>query len=138
MFETAELGRKMSKAEYDAVLPDLRTRLLKAQAGLEAAGLPVVVLLNGVGGMASTMNRLSEWLDARYLVTEAWSPPSEEEAERPESWRFWRWLPSKGRIGLFLGNWYTRPILERAEGAHKAAQFERELHRIATFERMLA
>ena len=32
MFETAELGRKMTKADYEAALPDLRTRLLKAQA----------------------------------------------------------------------------------------------------------
>jgi len=138
MFETAELGRSMTKAEYEAALPELRTRLLKAQAALEAAGFPVVVLLNGVGGMAQTLNRLSEWLDARYLVTEAWSPPSEEEAERPEYWRFWRWLPAKGRMGLFLGNWYTRPIVDRAEGGKKSAEFEHELRRIATFERMLA
>jgi len=138
MFETAELGRKMTKADYEAALPDLRTRLLKAQAALEAAGIPVVVLLNGVGGMAETMNRLCEWMDARYLVTEAWSPPSEEEAAHPEYWRFWRWLPAKGRVGLFLGNWYTRPIVLRGEGRIKANAFEHELHRIATFERMLA
>jgi polyphosphate:AMP phosphotransferase len=138
MFETAELGRKMTKAEYEAALPELRTRLLKAQAALEAAGFPVVVLLNGVGGMAETMNRLCEWMDARYLVTEAWSPPSERDAQYPEYRRFWRWLPAKGRVGIFLGNWYTRPILERAEGRAKSNAFEHELHRIATFERTLA
>src|SRR5690242_5328629 len=120
MFETAELGRKMTKAEYEVAVPDLRTRLLKAQAALEAAGFPVVVLLNGVGGMSEVLNRLSEWMDARYLVTEAWAPASEEEAQYPEYWRFWRWLPAKGRVGLFLGNWYTRPIVERAEGRSKA------------------
>jgi len=40
-------------------------------------------------------------------------------------------------VGLFLGNWYTRPIVERAEGRAKANRFEHELHRISTFERML-
>ena len=138
MFETAELGRKLSKDEYDAALPELRTALLKAQAKLEGAGFSVIVLLNGVGGMAETANRLNEWLDARYLVTEAWAPPSEEEREHPEFWRYWRWLPASGRIGLFLGNWYTKPIVERAEGRVKAADFEHELHRILSFERTLA
>jgi polyphosphate:AMP phosphotransferase len=138
MFETAELGRTIDEEAYEAALPELRTRLLKAQAALEKAGLSVVVLLNGVGGMADTANRLSEWLDARYLTTEAWGPPSEEERERPEYWRFWRWLPPAGRIGLFLGNWYTRPIVERAEGKVGRAHFERDLARVTAFERTLS
>jgi AMP-polyphosphate phosphotransferase len=137
MFETAELGRSTSEADYEAALPDLRTRLLKAQSALEKAGFAVVVLLNGVGGMADTANRLSEWLDARYLTTEAWSPPSEDERERPEYWRYWRWLPPAGRVGLFIGNWYTRPIVERAEGEIGRAHFDRDLARIAAFERTL-
>ncbi|HTQ05627.1 MAG TPA: polyphosphate:AMP phosphotransferase [Polyangiaceae bacterium] len=138
MFETAELGRTLDKATYEALVPELRTRLLKAQTALEKAGFSVVVLLNGVGGMAETTNRLYEWLDARYLVTEAWSPPSEEERERPEFWRYSRWLPPAGRIGVFLGSWYTRPIVERAEGRAGRMRFGRELARIAAFERALA
>src|SRR5690349_1398227 len=138
MFETAELGRTLDKEAYEALLPDLRTRLLKAQTALEKTGFSVVVLLNGVGGMVETTNRLYEWLDARYLVTEAWSPPNEEERARPEFWRYWRWLPPAGRIGVFLGNWYTRPIVERAEGRTGRTRFGREIARIAAFERTLA
>jgi polyphosphate:AMP phosphotransferase len=138
VFETAEMGRKLGKAEYEALLPELRTRLLKAQAALEHAGFSVVVLLNGVGGMGETTNRLYEWLDARYLVTEAWTPPNEAERERPEFWRFWNWLPPAGRIGVFNGNWYTRPIVDRAEGRSGSKAFAAELARIAAFERTLA
>jgi polyphosphate:AMP phosphotransferase len=138
MFETAELGRTLDKEAYEAALPELRTRLLKAQSALEKAGFAVVVLINGVGGMQETANRLHEWLDARYLVAEAWAPPTEEERERPEFWRFWRWLPPAGRIGVFLGNWYTRPIVERAEGERGLDHFSHELARIAAFERTLA
>src|SRR6266545_4387342 len=138
MFESAELGRTVEKAAFDAAVPELRTRLLKAQAALEQAGFSVIVLLNGVGGMADTANRLSEWLDARYLTTQAWAPPTEDERERPELWRYWRWLPPAGRVGVFLGNWYTRPIVERAEGQSGRAAFTQDLARIAAFERTLA
>ena len=34
MFDAVELGQKLSKQEYEAALPELRTRLLKAQAQL--------------------------------------------------------------------------------------------------------
>lgn len=139
MFETAELGRSIDKAEYERALPELRTALLKAQVELEQADFSVVVLVNGLASTAGdTTNRLHEWLDTRYVVTEAWAPPTEDERERPEFWRYWGWLPRAGRIAIFLGSWYTRPLLERMEGRLSAAEFQRELTRIAAFERTLA
>jgi AMP-polyphosphate phosphotransferase len=138
MFETAELGQKISKGEYESALPELRTALLKAQAELEQQGFSVVVLINGVGGRGETVNVLNEWLDARYLLTEAWSPPNEEEREHPEFWRYWMWLPRAGRIGIYLGSWYTQPILDRVHDERKTAEFEHRLSRIAAFERTLA
>jgi polyphosphate:AMP phosphotransferase len=140
MFEAAELGQVISKQEFEAALPDLRTRLLKAQAALERAGFPVIVLLNGVdgAGKSETANTLHEWLDARYLVSEAYSPPTEEERAHPEFWRFWRWLPPSGRIAIFQGNWYTPPILSRIHRELGAARFGEELSRIREFEQTLA
>lgn len=72
MFEAVELGHEVDKAEYDAALPELRTRLLEAQAQLESAGFPVIVLVNGpdAAGKSETTNVLHEWLDARYLISE--------------------------------------------------------------------
>jgi polyphosphate:AMP phosphotransferase len=139
MFEAAELGQKVTKHEYEAELPELRTRLLKAQALLEAAGFPVIVLINGAdaAGKSETTNVLHEWLDARYLVTEGYSKPTEEEREHPEFWRFWRWLPPSGRIAIFQGNWYTRPILARVDGKLGPAKFRHHLDRIRCFEQTL-
>ena len=73
MLKSAELGRVLSKQDYDAALGDLRTALLKAQAELEQASFPVIVLINGAdgAGKGETLNTLSEWLDARFLHTEA-------------------------------------------------------------------
>ncbi len=139
MFDAVELGQKISKQDYEAALPDLRTRLLKAQALLETAGFPVIVLVNGAdgAGKSETTNVLHEWLDARYLVSEAYSEPNEEEREHPEFWRFWRWLPPSGRVGIFQGNWYTRPILARVDRELGAAKFRYQLERIRSFEQTL-
>jgi polyphosphate:AMP phosphotransferase len=140
MLKSAELGRALSKQDYDAALGDLRTALLKAQAELERAKFPVIILINGAdgAGKTETLNTLHEWLDARFLRTEAYEAPSEEERERPEFWRYWMWLPKAGRIGIFLGSWYTQPILDRVLAGAKPRRFEQSLARINAFERTLA
>ena len=40
-----------------------------------------------------------------------------------------------GRIGLFLSSWYSRPVLDRVYGRSRTAEFDRQLERIAGFER---
>ncbi|HYP99030.1 MAG TPA: polyphosphate:AMP phosphotransferase [Polyangiaceae bacterium] len=140
MLKSAELGRSLSKQEYDAALGDLRTALLKVQAEVEQAKFPVIVLLNGGdgAGKAETLNMLNEWLDARYLTSEAYDGPTEAERARPEYWRYWMTLPKAGQIGVFLGSWYTPPILERVMNDGKPRVFEQALTRINAFERTLA
>ena len=140
MLKSAELGRALGKRDYEAAVGELRTNLLKVQTELERASFPVIVLINGAdgAGKSETLNTLHEWLDARYLRTEAYEAPTEDERERPEFWRYWMWLPKAGRIGIFLGSWYTAPILEYVRGDGKARKFEQALARINAFERTLA
>jgi polyphosphate kinase 2 (PPK2 family) len=64
--------------------------------------------------------------------------PSDEEMERPMMWRFWRALPPKGKIGVFLGSWYTWPILNRARGLINSAELVQSLERAKRLEKMLA
>jgi AMP-polyphosphate phosphotransferase len=140
MLKSAELGRTLSKQDYEAALGDLRTSLLKAQAELEQANFPVIVLINGAdgAGKGETLNTLSEWLDARFLHTEAYGKRTEAERARPEFWRYWMTLPRAGQIGLFLGSWYSQPILDRVMRGGKPRALERALARINSFERTLA
>jgi AMP-polyphosphate phosphotransferase len=140
MFETVELGRKLTAEAYDQEVAVLRTALLKAQTELGKAKFPVIVLIHGVDpvGANEMFNVLHEWLDARYLVTHAWEPPTEEERERPEYWRYWQWLPPKGEIGIFLGSWYTKPLVAAARGKMDEAAFIRELDRAVAFEKALS
>ena len=48
MFEAAEVGRKLSKSDYKAQVPRLRSELLDAQQELRKAPFPVIVLFAGV------------------------------------------------------------------------------------------
>ena len=139
MFETAELGRSVDKAEYEARLPALRTELLKLQRELESASLPVIVLLNGVdgGGKGEVLNTLHEWLDTRDLVTHAFGPPTDEERQRPQFWRYWMALPPHGKIAVLPGNWYTEAIVGRVYRQIRRRRFESLINRIKAFEQTL-
>jgi len=140
MFEAAELGRKIQKKEFDKDAPKLRMELLQLQQRLRMADFPVIIVFAGVDGAGKheTVNLLNEWMDPRWIITHAYGKPSEEEAERPEFWRYWRDLPPKGKIGMFLSSWYSRPILERVHGEVGHAAFDEALENIAAFEKELA
>ncbi|PWB52015.1 MAG: polyphosphate:AMP phosphotransferase [Nitrosomonadales bacterium] len=140
MFESAELGHKIDKAAYDKEVPLLREALLDAQLDLaQSARFPVIVLLGGVdgAGRGETVNLLNEWMDPRHVQTHGMGDPSDEELDRPMMWRFWRALPPKGKIGVFLGSWYTWPILNRVKGVTKTADLDQSLERARCLEKML-
>ena len=140
MFEAAELGRSVPKEQYKAVEPALRAELLEAQRRLSGAGFPVIVVFAGVdgAGKGETVNLLNEWMDPRFLVTRAFGRPSDEEQERPDYWRFWRELPPRGRIGIFLSSWYSVPVLDRVYGRIGVSGFDERLTRIVELEQTLA
>jgi len=139
MFEAAEVGRKLLKSDYKAQVPQLRSELLAVQQELRQASFPVIVLFAGVdtAGKGETVNLLNEWMDPRWIVTRGYTDPSGEELERPRLWRYWRDLPARGRLAMFLSAWYSSPIRNRVAGRVSIAEFDFLLDQIATFERTL-
>lgn len=140
MFESAELGHKIDKAVYDKEVPMLREALLEAQLDLaKTAKFPVVILIGGVdgAGRGETLNLVNEWMDPRYVQSHGMGMPSDEELERPIMWRFWRALPPKGKVGIFLGSWYTWDILNRVFNRIKNADLDQSMERTVRFEKML-
>ena len=141
MFESAEIGHKLGKTEFAREEPKLRQSLLALQHKLlEDGRFPVIIVVNGVdgAGKGETVNLFNEWMDPRHIRTRAFGMRNEYERRLPDMWRYWQVLPPKGRIGILFGSWYTDPIITRALGHEKRAQFERRLDRIRRFERMLA
>ena len=141
MFESAELGHKLSRAQYRRIEPKLRADLLDAQYELHKNGrFPVIILISGVrgAGKGETVNLLSEWMAPRHIHTHAFDNPSDEERERPPVWRFWRTLPPRGRVGVLFGSWYTAPIIDRVFKRSSGKDLMRSIDEINHFERMLA
>ncbi|MGR8933581.1 MAG: polyphosphate:AMP phosphotransferase [Gammaproteobacteria bacterium] len=139
MFEIAELGHSIDKAVYKQQVPQLRTQLLILQQTVRECDFPVIILVSGVdgGGKGEVINKLNEWMDPRYLRTNAFGEPSDEEKERPKFWRFWRTLPPKGSIGIYVGSWYSEPLAQHVYGHLPDEHLRLELMRIRQLEQEL-
>ena len=139
MFESAELGQKISKAEFASREPEIRTRLLQVQQQIQQAGVPVVILLSGVEGSdrSGVVKRLHQWMDPRYLRTHAFWDETDEERQRPYYWRFWRCLPAHGETAIMFGSWYTRPIIDRVFERMDEKSFDLSMQIIKEHEQML-
>jgi polyphosphate:AMP phosphotransferase len=131
MLDSAEIGHKISKKTYAQNEPRLREALLNAQFDLSRTVRgPVLIVLSGVqaGGRGETANKLTEWMDPRHIRVVAFGPRTPEEAERPPAWRYWRALPPKGRIGIFLNAWYYEAMRESIDARARGKIDDDRLH----------
>lgn len=141
MFESAELGHEIDKDRYEKEEPELRAALLEAQYELvKRSQFPVVIILGGVdgAGKGDTLNLLNAWMDPRHISTNALRPVGDDLVGRPPMWRFWRALPANGRVAVFVGSWYSRPLIDRVYGEIKTAKLDQHIDEILRFEQMLA
>jgi polyphosphate:AMP phosphotransferase len=101
----AEVGNRLSKKEYRQVVPDLRLGLVNAQYDLRDADFPVIVLVAGDDRIAANavVNRLNEWMDARYMRTFVFRERTAAERELPRFRRLWQAMPPRGRIAVWAG-----------------------------------
>ncbi len=138
MLEVSEVGNKITKADYNAAIPELRVGLINAQYDLRNADFPVIIWVAGDDrlGANALVNRLNEWMDSRYADTRVFAEPTEEEAQRPQLWRLWRSLPPKGRASIFVGG-LMRAASMRAEAEIDEPAFSIWLRHIANMQRAL-
>ena len=139
MFEAVELGQKVSKTDFNAAVPELRTKLLKLQYEIKDKGVPVIIIVSGVegAGKSEVVNRINEWLDARWIRDHAFWYETEEERLHPRYWRFWRHLPLDGYISIYDRSWYGRVLVERVEGFAEPEEWLRSYQEINDFEEQL-
>ena len=102
----------ISKQEFSDQEGMLRTDLLAAQHRLQHQQRALIILISGHegAGKGDLVNRLNQWLDTRGVQTHVFWSISDEERARPGFWKFWRKLPARGQIGIFLDSWYNLPL----------------------------
>ena len=80
---------------------------------------------------------LNMWMDPRFIRTIGYQKPTRPEAARPRFWRYWRDMPPKGRIGLYLSGRYSRPLVGRVYDHIDENEFDQRLSEIIRFETAL-
>lgn len=140
MFETLEVGKSIKGSDFGDLARTLRRQLLACQLELAERDYPVIIVIGGLvgSGKGALVQRLNEWMDPRGIETNTYWQYSDEEESRPYFWRFWRRLPARGQIGIFLGSWYTQPTQARIDGELEADQFDLYCKQTEGFERTLS
>ncbi|OPX61350.1 MAG: Thymidylate kinase [Methanomassiliicoccales archaeon PtaB.Bin134] len=134
-----DLGRKLSKDEYQDRLDRLQRRLAELQCDMNRLRVPTIVVFEGwdAAGKGGAIQRLTANLNPRgYEVVPVGSPTEEEKAHH-YLWRFYRKLPPAGHMRIFDRSWYGRVLVERIEGFASTAEWKRAYKEINAFEEML-
>ena len=139
MLEKVNLEQKLDKETYRAQIDGLLQRLFEAQQRARAAGLPVMVVLEGwdESGKGRAIQAMSARLDARGVRVHPIGAPTDEEKAHPFLWRFWLRLPPKGMMAIFDRGWYGRVLTERVEKIVKKKVWKQAYGAINDFERQL-
>lgn len=117
MLETVDLKACLEKSAFKRRMLMLERRLAPLQQRARVAGLPVVVLLEGLdmAGKGRVLGRLLEMLDRRG-VSVAVAPAGVGASGMPLPQAFWDETPARGRFTIYCPGWY-RLAVERARAA---------------------
>jgi len=118
----------------------LREALLNAQWDLSQSGRgPMLLIISGVeaGGRHETANKLTEWMDPRHIRVMAFGRRTPEELVRPAPWRYWRSLPPRGKVGIFMNAWYNEMLAARLRGDIDDGGLHTRMAAVRQHERML-
>jgi polyphosphate:AMP phosphotransferase len=134
-----KLNQPMTEKQYDKKLEHEQRRLADLSERKRFSDIAVVAVFEGndAAGKGGAIRRVTRALDARLYHTEQIAAPSEEEAAHPYLWRFWRHIPSRGRLTIFDRSWYGRVLVERVEGFTPEPDWMRAYPEINDFEQSL-
>ncbi|MEI6795874.1 MAG: polyphosphate:AMP phosphotransferase [Methanomassiliicoccales archaeon] len=133
-----DLESRLSKDRVEVLMPPLRLKLGELQRLAREKSVPVIITFDGwdTREMADHVNEVIRALDPRGFDLYTMEEPLDEERQHDFIWRFARHIPLKGRIALFDRSWYSRTVVEAAEGSDNMLALRTA--QIANFEHLLA
>jgi AMP-polyphosphate phosphotransferase len=140
MLEKVDLDLTTSKEEYKKRLPELQRKLYDLHFAIFKAKVPMVVVFEGwaASGKGSTINALTEQLDARGFRVVPVTPPRTAETHYPWLWRFWQRIPAYGQMVMYDTSWYRRVLIDRINKTVKRRDWTHAFQDVAEFEEQLA
>jgi AMP-polyphosphate phosphotransferase len=134
-----DITKSLSTDQYKKQLREEQEILSKLQFSIFEEKKPVLVLFEGwdAAGKGGAIKRLTDILDPRSYIVNAFAAPTEEEKAHHYLWRFWKRLPTAGKIGIFDRSWYGRVLVERIEGFATEVEWRRAYQEINEFEEQL-
>ncbi|ERT06148.1 AMP phosphotransferase [Lyngbya aestuarii BL J] len=134
-----DLTQSLSEDDYKHKLSQQQARLGKLQREIYEQQVPVLAIFEGwdAAGKGGAIKRLTDILDPRSYEVQPFAAPTDEEKSHHYLWRFWRRLPSAGKIGIFDRSWYGRVLVERVEGFATDEEWRRAYREINEFEEQL-
>ena len=139
MLEKIDLKKTLEKEEYKNKIAPLKIRLSELQREARLLDLPVMLVFEGfdAAGKGVQIGELLQALDPRGFEVYAVKNETEEEKMHPFLWRFWKKMPSKGKIAIYDSSWYRKVLIDRFEKRTKEKELERYYLAICSFEKQL-
>ncbi len=139
MLEKVNLKLKLSRDEYERLLPGLERRLYDLEKACWVGKIASIIVFEGwdAAGKGSAISDLTTRMDPRGFKLNAIQPPRTYESNHPWLWRFWMHLPNYGEMAIFDRSWYRRVLDDRVDGMISKQERERVFRDIVDFERML-
>jgi polyphosphate:AMP phosphotransferase len=130
------LDQELSEKDYDMLREKWLGRLNRAVRTAFAAGRSIVFAFEGwdAAGKGGAIRRLTSAIDPRDYKVIPVAKPTDEEKHAHYLWRFWREVPSDGRMAVFDRSWYGRVLVERVEGFCRDDEWRRAYGEINRFE----
>jgi len=130
------LKKSLDKETYASELKSLQSRLGQLQNECYRQRISTILAFEGwdAAGKGGTIRRITQALDARQFEIVPVVAPTAEELEHHYLWRFWRKMPSGGRLTVFDRSWYGRVLVERIEGFASKKAWHRAYEEINQFE----
>ncbi|ABI56377.1 polyphosphate:AMP phosphotransferase [Alkalilimnicola ehrlichii MLHE-1] len=138
--EALDLTQTLDKTTYHEELTRWQDRLSQlVRDPVFRRDYAVVAVFEGhdAAGKGGSIHRVTAALDARHYRVISVAAPTDEERAQPWIWRFWRQLPSHGRMTIFDRSWYGRVLVERVEGFAERTDWRRAYGEINHFEQNL-
>lgn len=136
ILKTLDLGKALDKPSYTEQLEKYQRKFNLLTRHPKFKDISLVIVFEGAdaAGKGGSIRRITRAVDARFYKVVPIAAPTDEESAQPYLWRFWRHIPSKGRITIFDRSWYGRVLVERVEGYCSESDWMRAYAEINDFE----